>query len=1103
MRRKLFMLMLLCMVCMGAWANVAPGSYAIKVYGTEKYLNPTNDWSVKGSDKVGYTTSERPAWKVVAGKSEGTNAITVEGSVQALNPYHYGQSGVTTVGCWARSGGEFENDGDAEWQIEEVEGKGGVYTIKSKTKNCYLIHNEQESNYLLMTGTDADFATWFEFECLDTPEVPLLTIGCVSDVHCMNNMITPPNGNLDDITVRSSLTTVLNRMKTEDKPDVLIFGGDSESDKTIDEENSIKVRQVLAEAMRSVFEEGKNPNVLWLTGNHDFEVANFNSDKNVVTTKPYNAGNFYDFPMKQEVGVLSESDLFYEEADNGEYGTERILAAYHYVLNGFDFVVLNCGKYFFHKAWDYTFSTESCTWVKDKLQEIDPDGTKTVFFLCHVPFPDSNSLNDGKGMNDTEGYPILKAACAAHPNLIMLYGHDHGKDDAYIREKTSQRVTLYDIDGKKIATTDANHVDGTTKGEEAPAGGETSEELLLSNICLKSLSGNFFGIGSDNNVSMQNAPYSFDFNVISGVENAYNLKSHASDLWINSGTNGLLSTATTNNDDNARHFYFYEVTSNNGSTITAKQVNSPSTNKDYLIGVSNIKSGSNGFFVIYGQKGKSSSVRLDVVRINSSSIVSLDNGKRSVSDIPENITLTTSNVDSYNSAIDFNKVLWRVEKIMTSGTFYVTHDGKHLIKDSNNLNLGSTETEHDLSKGSADGTFKLKTSSSQYLHIGSSGRWSDGTASDLLLFDTEGKRIYNIVSGKPYYIVALYSSNKTYYAMKGEVNGTGTSQRMDTQSVTLNSDKTQMTSTPGADFQWTFTDVNAPKPTPTTEPSFFSSFMGSLRYYYNSIDIGDPTDSPTVVQALVVKVYGDRVELHMKNYNQTGTFGNITIAQTPTPYTSFRTVAHSDEKEYAKDDKFSVTFHKYQASEQKAYATFYQYAPAQLPEGVYAYTATVASEAPDVLTLTKIEGNVVPANTAVVMHSATVVTGENTSATIQLQRVSEEGTAVEGNILEGTLAKTAKPKSDYTYYVLGKKSGMGFYKYTAATLPDHRAYFRVSNAEGQVAAYHFEFADDILTYIDAIESENSGAEIFDINGRRLQKAQKGMNIINGQKVFVK
>lgn len=907
MKKLLTLLFLLCM-SIGAWAHIAPGSYAIKVYGTNKYLNPT-DWTVKGNNKMAYTTTARPAWDVLDGSSTGTNVISVEGSVQTLNPYHYNHATdpQTTVGCW--SSGIRDNNGDAEWSIEPVETVAGAYTIKSKNKNCYLSYDAGNA-YVLMTATTISPACYFVFEDLSAPETPLLTIGCVSDVHCMNNMITPSSGNLDDITVRSSLTTVLNRMKTEDNPDVLVFGGDSESDNTIAEENSNKVRQVLAEAMRGVFQDGKNPNVLWMTGNHDYEVANFDN-----IPKPYNAGNFYDFPMKQDIGQLDDSDLFYEYADNGARGQEKLLAAYHYVINGFDFVVLNCGKYFFRNAWDYTFSTESATWVQNKLQEIDPDGTKTVFFLCHVPFPDSNSINasGNKGMKTTEGYPILKAACAAHPNLIMLYGHDHGQDNAYIREKTSQRVTLYDPSGNVITTTDANHVDGTMP-EDAPEGGETSEEMSLDNICLKSQSSQYFSIDGSNNIVMQNTPYSFTCGEIDGVDNAHNLKLASSSRWINSGTNGLLSTTTTNNDDNVRHFYFYEVTSNNGSTITAKQVNAPSANKDYLLGVSNIKSGSNGFYVVYAQAGNSSSVRLDVVRINNSSIVTLSNGKKTVSDIPQNITLTSSNTDSYGNPIVFNKVLWQVEKMLTTGTFYVTHNDQHLIKDANNLNLGNTETEHALTAGSATGTFKLETSSGKYLHIGSSGRWSDGTANDLLLFGTDGKRVYNIVSGQPYYIVALYSSNSTYYAMKGTVFGSGSGQRMDTQAVTLNSDQTQMTATPGDNFLWTFNDVNAPAPsTPGSaepaETSFFSSFMGSLRYYYNTIEGNstDPADSPRVVQALVVKVYEDRVELHMKNYNETGTINGITIAATPTPYTSFRTVTHSEPVEYVKGDLINYT----------------------------------------------------------------------------------------------------------------------------------------------------------------------------------------------------
>ena len=48
-------------------------------------------------------------------------------------------------------------------------------------------------------------------------------------------------------------------------------------------------------------------------------------------------------------------------------------------------------------------------------------------------------------------------------------------------------------------------------------------------------------------------------------------------------------------------------------------------------------------------------------------------------------------------------------------------------------------------------------------------------------------------------------------------------------------------------------------------PSFFSAFMGSMRYYYNTIDPGDmPVETPNIVQALMVYVYADRVELQWK-----------------------------------------------------------------------------------------------------------------------------------------------------------------------------------------------------------------------------------------------
>jgi hypothetical protein len=67
--------------------------------------------------------------------------------------------------------------------------------------------------------------------------------------------------------------------------------------------------------------------------------------------------------------------------------------------------------------------------------------------------------------------------------------------------------------------------------------------------------------------------------------------------------------------------------------------------------------------------------------------------------------------------------------------------------------------------------------------------------------------------------------------------------------------------------------------------------MGSMRYYYNTIDPGDmPVETPNIVQALMVYVYKDRVELHMKNYNKSGTINGITVNKQLAPYISYREV---------------------------------------------------------------------------------------------------------------------------------------------------------------------------------------------------------------------
>lgn len=314
---------------------------------------------------------------------------------------------------------------------------------------------------------------------------PLLTIACVSDIHtqegwlCNTGWTDEENAyhkpkEIKDVRVRESLEEAVKALQKENV-DVLIVGGDCQSDATVDEEHWREVRRLMATSLRSVKTDAKGAPgvdeipVLYVNGNHEYEVAstwggNGKGYYNWRHTRPFNAGEYYDFPMLSDVGTLAaEYDCFYEDAPNDALLTTKktmpVLAAYHYNIKGYDFVVLNCGKHLFHNANNYSYSDESVEWVARKLQHIyadDPTHTKPVFFALHIPFGDSNSVNtsEDKGMSYFDSTHRLKQVLAQYPGLVMLYGHDHGQDFAYIRSKTSQRVTRYDSNGHVMATAD-------------------------------------------------------------------------------------------------------------------------------------------------------------------------------------------------------------------------------------------------------------------------------------------------------------------------------------------------------------------------------------------------------------------------------------------------------------------------------------------------------------------------------------------------------------------------------------------------------------------------------------------------------------------------
>lgn len=288
----------------------------------------------------------------------------------------------------------------------------------------------------------------------NTTKKPLLTIGCLSDMHSELSLINPVSGKVEDVRLRGTILNTLKGMYENEDLDLIVLGGDCSSDVTIPKANWERLRDLMHEAFRSAFrpERTRRP-VIYITGNHDYEVANF--DK---IPKPYNAADYLPI-MTEDIYELPESEKFYEDGDNGSLGKMKLLAAFHYVINGFDFVMLNCGKNFFQSAWNYNYSFESIEWVDKKLDEIYAENpNKTVFFVLHIPFGDSNSISAyGKGLdcnNTSNSAYKLKQALAKHPNLIMLYGHDHGTNTAFIRSKTSQRVTRYDTKGNVISSFD-------------------------------------------------------------------------------------------------------------------------------------------------------------------------------------------------------------------------------------------------------------------------------------------------------------------------------------------------------------------------------------------------------------------------------------------------------------------------------------------------------------------------------------------------------------------------------------------------------------------------------------------------------------------------
>lgn len=144
------------------------------------------------------------------------------------------------------------------------------------------------------------------------------------------------------------------------------------------------------------------------------------------------------------------------------------------------------------------------------------------------------------------------------------------------------------------------------------------------------------------------------------------------------------------------------------------------------------------------------------------------------------------------------------------------------------------------------------------------------------------------------------------------------------------------------------------------------------------------------------------------------------------------------------------------------------------------------------LSATEVEDRIIKAGEGVILKSQ----GE----TIAMATTTEESAAdYSDNILDGVDVDTSKPVG-YHYYTLTQYKGdLAFVEIPGTKLLAHKAYFKTTS---NPFAYYFDDATGI-NEIGQQTTDNRQQPIYNLSGQRLNKMQKGINIIGGKKVLVK
>lgn len=189
----------------------------------------------------------------------------------------------------------------------------------------------------------------------------------------------------------------------------------------------------------------------------------------------------------------------------------------------------------------------------------------------------------------------------------------------------------------------------------------------------------------------------------------------------------------------------------------------------------------------------------------------------------------------------------------------------------------------------------------------------------------------------------------------------------------------------------------------------------------------------------------------------------------------------------------------YQFEVKYPYSTLILPCPSVLPSGITLYNCSATEANGYTLTLAEVSGNMTQ-NTPYIIAS----TVGNKYTIIGWDKGSRATHTLSGSWLTGVLTEGGATVPANSYVLAAKNGQQGFYQTNGSvTCPQYKCYLTVPASAGSARAFYF--PGDEPTSIEGIfaADESGTVSIYNLAGQKLNRLQKGINIVNGRKVVVK